>query len=145
MKKYFGWFLIILIIVFLYFGLIPKYRFSYYYSRDQTKVLTRVTYPNAFLFSNQTYLTPGKYEKRKVPDVYISPIPEGIDDHDWAEYVTFHSRGILVVGQRAETRKLNDSFRFMNGSGYYNDFQKILSYEKSLLDTSKVFLYNHQE
>jgi hypothetical protein len=145
MKKFFIVFGLILIFIFLYFGLIPKYRFSYYYSRDQKMVLTRVTYPNAFLFSNQTYLTPGKYEKHSIPDVYIRPVPEDIDGHDWAEYVIFHSKGIFIVGQRAETKNLNDSFRFMNNSGYYPDFIKIEGFEKSLVDTSKVALYRHQE
>jgi hypothetical protein len=144
-KSYFKWFWKVIIFIILYFGLIPKYRFSYYYSRDQLKVLTRVTYPNAFLFLNTTYLTPGKYEKHRVPDVYIKPIPENIDGHDWAEYVTFHSKGIRIVGQRAETKNLSDSFRFMEGSGYYNHHQEILSYEKSLSDTSMVFLYRYQK
>jgi hypothetical protein len=145
MKKYFIWFGLILIFILLYFGWIPKYRFSYYYSRDQKRVLTRITYPNAFLFSNETYLTPGKYEKHSIPDVYIRPFPEGIGDRDWAEYVTFHSKGIFILGQRAETKNLNDSFRFMNGSGFYPDFIKIKRFEESLVDTSKVSLYRHQE
>jgi hypothetical protein len=104
------WILIIISVgVDVYLGFAPTYHFKYYYySRDSTRVLTRVTYPNEFFLINDTYLVPGHYDKHHVPDMYVKPNLSS--DGDWDEYVTFHSKGILIIGFGAEAKGLSNDF-----------------------------------
>lgn len=129
----------------IYLGIVPNYRFNYYYyKKDSTKVLTRVTYPNQFFRLNDTYLVPGFYDKRQIPETYVKPSRSS--DGDWYETVTFHSKGILIIGFMAETKRLNDVFRYYtNTVTYYADARKLDSIEASLKDTQKIALYSYDE
>ena len=141
MKKAAVVFSIILTSLFLYHAVFPKYKFSHYYSKDKSKVLTRIEYPNAWLFLNKTYLTPGFYYKNQKPDVYIKPIP--LSHGDWAEYVTFHSKGIFVIGENAEVKNCSDTFKYLLGTvTNYSENRIIDSLEKTFVDTSKIAIYS---
>ncbi len=136
----------ILIIIFVglgfYFGLAPKYKFKYYYYlKDRTRMLTLVTFPNQLFRVNDTYLVPGFYDKHQVPKTYVKPTERS--DGDWAEYVTFHSNGILIVGNGAETMNLSNDFCYYSNSvTYYSDALKLDSIRASLKDTQNIVLYS---
>lgn len=129
----------------LYFGLAPTYKFKYYYySKDSTRVLTRITYPNEFFLTNDTYLVPGYYDKHQFPDRYVNPNLNG--DGEWAEYVTFHHKGILVIGFAAETKRLSNDFCYYSNSvTYYADARKLDSLQASLKDTEKIAIYSYDK
>jgi hypothetical protein len=130
----------ILLLLFFYKAFIPKYNFLYYRSKKTPQVLTRVTYPNAWLFNNDTYLTPGHYSIYKIPKVYIKPTYSL--DGDWAMYVTFHSKGIAITGT-AEARNTSDSFTFFEGSvDNYNVVITNDSVRKTYVDVEEIALYS---
>lgn len=131
-----------LLIFFIYKAFIPKYKFDYYHSKNTRAVLTRVTYPNAWFFNNDTYFTPGYYNSYKIPDTYIKPTYSL--DWDWAMYVTFHSKGISITGT-AEARNTSDSFRFFKGtSDNYNDFRTNDSVRSTYTDVEEIALYSFE-
>jgi hypothetical protein len=138
-------FIILFVGLGFYLGLVPEYKFKYYYYlRDSTRILSRVTYPNEFFLKNDTYLVPGFYDKHQVPKTYVKPTLSS--DGDWAEYVTFHSNGILIIGFPAETKNLSNDFRYFEGSfTYYSDALKLDSLEASLKDTQKIALYTYDK
>ena len=129
----------------VYFLIAPTYKFKYYYySKDSTRILTRVTTPNNLFEQNDTYLVPGFYDKHQLPATYVKPIPSS--DGDWDEYVTFHSKGIHIIGHEAETKNLSDTFRFDCVTiREYAEALKIDSIEASLKDTQKVAVYSYKE
>ena len=141
MRRLPGLFIILFVGLGLYIGFSPTYKFKYYYYlRDSTRILTRVTYPNEFFLINDTYFVPGYYDKHHMPARYVKA--RFSSDGDWAEYVTFHSKGILIIGFPAETKNLSNDFRYFEGSfTYYSDALKLDSLEASLKDTQKIALY----
>ena len=145
MRRLPGIFIILFVGLGFYLGLVPEYKFKYYYYlRDSTRTLTRVTYPNEFFLINDTYLVPGHYEKHQAPDTYVKPTMSS--DGDWAEYVTFHSKGILIMGFPAETKNLSNDFRYYADTvTYYADTWKLDSLEASLKDTQKIALYTYDK
>jgi len=131
---------ILTLIFVIYKAIIPKFKFSYYYTKTKSRTLTRVTYPNCWFFINDTYFTPGYYDRHKIPDIYIKPIYS--TDGDWAAYVTFHSKGILISAT-AETRNTSDCFRYFNNSvTYYSEVRKIDSITETFHDVEKIALYS---
>ena len=75
--------------------------------------MTAVTYPNAWYKANDIYFTPGRYAGLKIPGIYIKP--NYSSDRDWVIHVTFHSRGILFLGN-AEVKNVSDSFLYRSYS-----------------------------
>ena len=128
----------------LYQVFFPKYEYKYYYSNDGLNILTKVTYPNIFIYSNQTYLTPGYYKLHKTPNIYVSPI-NTISGY-WAESIIFHSNGILIMGNIAETKNLNNSFQYISQSiTYYKDHFRIDSLKKSLKNPEYLIIYSDDQ
>jgi|SRR5579863_2764677 len=126
----------------IYFGIAPKYKFKYYYySKDRTKILTRVSYPNTWYSQNETYLVPGFYNKHELPETYVKP--NNSSHGEWAEYVTFHSKGILIIGFAAEANNLSNDFRYYSGTvTYYANARKLDSLASTIRDTQKIAIYS---
>jgi hypothetical protein len=122
---------IVSICYFIYFIITPIYLFKHYYSFDRETVLTRVTQINVLKLSKIIYLTPGYYTDHKVPDRYVKPVPA--TDGEWIQYAILHTKGILIIGDSAETKNLSSSFIYISNS--FTDYGKSLyidSLEKSL-------------
>jgi hypothetical protein len=140
---------IVLLIISVGLGLViywlssPKYKFHYYYSKDKSQVLTRVTYSNTLFSSITTYFTPGHYEQYETPTTYVKP--KYSSDGDWAVYVIFHSKGIFLKdGNSAEVRNLSDSFLYSYGN-YYNEHRALDRLISTFKDTTKLTLYSFQD
>lgn len=80
-------------------------------------------------------------EKHQVPDTYVKP--KMSSDGDWAEYVSFQSKGILIIGFEVETKRLSDDFcYYSNTVTYYADARKLNSLQDLLKDTQKIAIYS---
>ena len=119
------------VLVFVFFALVPTFRFKYYYSEDRSRILTRITVGNAWLLEDKTYLTPGYYSKWVLPDKYIKPIYS--NDHNWLETIIIHSEGIYIEGSDAEVKNLDKSFV------WYSDVFTHYSYARKLDSLKKTF------
>jgi hypothetical protein len=140
MKKIF----LVLGIAMIYFLILKvyflRYQFKYYYSKDKSKILTRITGPNMLIFAKETYFTPGYYKDQKIPDIYLKPIPSS--HGEWAEYIRFHSKGIFIIGDSVEIKNLNEEFKYVSGSGNYNHSRYIDSIVNSLRDIEMFAVYS---
>jgi hypothetical protein len=106
-----------------------------------TKILTRVSYPDTWFSQNETYLVPGFYDKHELPETYVKP--NSSSHGEWAEYVTFHSKGILITGFAADAKNLSDDFRYYSGTvTYYADAWKLDSLASFLKDTQQIAIYS---
>jgi hypothetical protein len=133
--------IVLLVLLVVYSGLAPKYKFKYYYSKDSTKILTRVSYPNTWIAGNETYLVPGFYDKHELPETYVKP--NRTSHGEWSEYITFHSKGILIIGESAETKNLSNDFCYYGNSVTdYSEVRKLDSIESSLRNPEKIALYS---
>ena len=115
----------------VYFVCIPIYRFKYYYSSNQSVILTRVTRISIFKLTKDVYFTPGIYKKKETPSTYVKPIPAS--HGEWFENAILHSGGILMTGSLAQTKGLNESFKYYpNAVTDYSIVRYLDSLEKSL-------------
>jgi hypothetical protein len=119
---------LVVIVSLITYGFLPKYKFIYIYSSDKRNVITQIERHKLGKNKFKTIFTPGKYNKKEIPDVKIVPqYNSGLTD-GFTMILEWRQDTAIIYSYNYEciTRNLTNKFRYKK--------MRSFSKEDSILD-----------
>ncbi|HTQ27820.1 MAG TPA: hypothetical protein VMI35_06815 [Puia sp.] len=111
----------------------PKYRHTYFYSRDKQQCITRLDCESYDFVPNHTYFVYGHYDDKAVPEDYCKPIRKIGKDEGWNGYIQFAGGHTCMLFRARDIQLKNIPDSLIIG-GYLSDRPKLKKVADSLYD-----------